>query len=411
VPDRIDLDERLAGGRDTLLGDIEAPPLAHIGARAARIRGRRRARAGAVAAGLAVVAVVTLVRPDGGADTPVADPPPGRAPVFTGAGLTINGVPDLSDAVDLPGHVAAVEFTDPEHAFAVSACELPGADPAPCAAGFARSTDGGRTWRTGELPAVVVEPAERPRLAAFDADRVLVRYGDTAWASGDAGRTWRRVEAGDRPTPAKRGDALRAVPVGGDCAGGRVEVWAPDAAPRGPLDRQPGLAACQVVPEGRGGDTWWAGGSADGWAAVAVTRDRGVTWRSRRLPMHGSARVAALGSHVYALVVGPDGRVAGVFHSADRGGTFTPTGFSGGLTGVTGDPVPLLDGRLLVVDPDGHWQVSADDGRTFRRAGGTLPVAGAVIRSRAGWVAYDLFHAGWTAFSADGATWRKLELY
>jgi hypothetical protein len=246
----------------------------------------------------------------------------------------------------------------------------------------------------------------------FDAFLVLVRFGSAGWDSGDAWRTWRRVEVADRPTPAKRGDALRASPVGTDCAGGRVEVWAPDAAPRGPLVNQPDLEVCQVVREGRGGDAWWAGGSTDtGRAGLAFTRDRGRTWGIQELPVHGSARVAVLGSRVYALVVDEDGALRAVFRSVDRGMTFTPATLTGLPAGVVGDPLPLLDGRLLAVDPDGRWQVSADGGRTFRPAEGTLPVVGRIARTKAGWVAYDLFHGGWTAFSTDGATWRKLDLH
>jgi hypothetical protein len=238
---------------------------------------------------------------------------------------------------------------------------------------------------------------------------VLVRAGAAAWSSADAGQTWRETIVGDTPTAAEPGDLLRAGdPTGAACAGGRVEAWAPDFAPRGPLERQPGLDTCQVVPAWN--SAWWVGGAADGWAAVAVTHDRGGTWLRRTLPVHGSARVAVLGPHVYALVTDGAGRLSQVFHSADRGATFEATGLNRLPAGVVGDPVPLLDGRLLIVDPPGRWQFSADDGRTFRQAGGNLPAVGRLARTGPGWIAYDLFHSGWAAFSTDGATWRKLEL-
>jgi hypothetical protein len=72
--------------------------------------------------------------------------------------------------------------------------------------------------------------------------------------------------------------------------------------------------------------------------------------------------------------------------------------------------VPLLDGRLLVAGTDQRWYASADDGRTFTRAEGTLPAVGRLARTTAGYVAYDLFGGGWAAYSPDGATWRKLQI-
>jgi photosystem II stability/assembly factor-like uncharacterized protein len=146
-------------------------------------------------------------------------------------------------------------------------------------------------------------------------------------------------------------------------------------------------------------------------AGVAVTRDGGATWLRTPLPAAGAARVAVAGPHVYALVTDPDGQLVAVFHSADRGAAFDRVDRVGGpsLT-VSGDVVPLLDGRILVAGADGGWWLSADDGATFRRADGTLPVVGRLARTSAGYLAYGLFGAGWTAFSPDGARWLKLHL-
>ena len=77
--------------------------------------------------------------------------------------------------------------------------------------------------------------------------------------------------------------------------------------------------------------------------------------------------------------------------------------------------VPLLDGRLLAVSPGvddpeaGDWWLSSDDGRTFTQAK-DLPVVGRIDRTVAGYVANDFFRE-YAAFSRDGATWRKLEVW
>jgi hypothetical protein len=410
VPDRTDLDERLAGGRSALLADIVQPPMDQIGARAATIRRRRRQVRGATA--LAVVAVgAFLVRPDGGEPAPqVAQPPPPSAPVYAGDNLTINGLPDLAHALDLPGTVVDMEFVDAEHGYAVSTCG--GTDAYDCRPSFASTADGGRTWAPSDLPSAVGTRTV-PALVAFAPHRVLVRIGTKAYSSADSGQNWRETIIGELPTPMQAGDILQPHAVGSagyDCGEGRVDVWTPDFAPRGPLARQPDLAVCWVVPAGGDGRAWWVGGRIGPMAAIAVTRDRGLTWATQSLPVAGSARVAVLGPHVYVLVSEANGRLRAVFHSADRGLNFSLTGESGLPSGVAGDPVPLLDGRLLIADPSGGWWISADDGRTFKRAGGTLPVVGRLARTPAGYVAYDLFHADWLAFSTDGSTWRKQDL-
>lgn len=407
MPERIDLDQRLAGGRAALLNEIGQPPLARVTARAATVR--RRRRAGRAGAALAVVAVaLALVRPDSGEPPgPVAEPPPTKAPVFAASGLTLNGIPDPAAALDLPGVVTDVEFADPEHGYAVSSC-APASGP--CRPGFARTADGGRSWTIGDLPGPAGD-AEIPELVVFGAGRVLLRAGDRAYVSSDHGRGWRPASVANDPvTAAGDGDVLRAGAGTSGCRGGRVEVWTSRAGPHGPLATQPGIDVCSVVTAT--GRTWWAGGgTAHGRAAVAVTRDGGRTWQRSVFDVAGSARVAALGRHVYALVTDAGQNPVAVFHSTDQGRTFGQSGGAAALRSkVVGQLVPLLDGRLLIAGAGGGWLVSADDGATFERAVGNLPAVGGLARTRAGYVAYDLFGGGWVAFSADGSTWHKLEL-
>jgi photosystem II stability/assembly factor-like uncharacterized protein len=411
MPDRTDLDERLAGGRAALLAEIAQPPLERVTARAAAIRRRRRRVRGAGAALVAVAAVAFLVRPDSQPPPEVAQPPRPE-PVYAAEGITINGLPDPAAALDLPGTVTDVEFTDPEHGYAVTACFGAGAG---CRPAFAATSDGGRSWTERPMPAGVPRDAHT-ELVVFVDGSLTLRAGDRTYSvrDGDAGEDeprWHPASAGNATLSAVRaGEVLRLRPGGPGCAGGVVEVWTPGFAPRGALHRQPDLDVCWVsaVPSATG--AWWVGGVSGGRAAVAVSRDGGATWRREVFSVDGTARVALLGGHVYAVASGVDGALRAVFHSADRGESFRRVDTGALPKAMAGDPVPLLDGRLLLVEPTGEWQVSKDDGATFRAAVGTLPAVGRLARTPAGYVAYDLFNAGWTAFSADGTTWRKLDL-
>ena len=96
----------------------------------------------------------------------------------------------------------------------------------------------------------------------------------------------------------------------------------------------------------------------------------------------------------------------GVAASADGGAHFGPPGPPPGTT-VGGDLVPLLDGRLLMVDGDSHWLASADRGATWQRVQGLHPTK-RLARTQTGWVAYEMSTI-YTAYSVDGTTWQKLD--
>ncbi|MEQ4301082.1 hypothetical protein ABNF97_06775 [Plantactinospora sp. B6F1] len=411
-----DLDVRLARGRAALLDDIEQPPLARIRDRAAT---RRRRHAAGTAGGAAllslVVATTVALQPwtaDGTdpAPPPVADAPPG-GPVYTGAGITINGL-TASAVAHVPGTIGDVEFVDPDHGYLLARCGVA----KPCPASLARTSDGGASWEHTELPAGSAGQ-HRLELAAFPDGRLLVSHPGGAYASADAGRSWREVDTGDGTgrVAAVRGDLLRAGPGGGRC-GLDVEVWRPDRPRAGAPATSPDLDVCWVAPAAGADGAWWVGGFRNGHAAVALTRDRGAHWRTVELPDTGtSARtveVASLGSQAYAAVLGTDRSLLALYHSADGGRTFTRSrsDASGVPAGISGALVPLLDGRLLVTGTDRQLYLSADDGVTFQRAGGSLPPLARLERTVAGYVAYDLFGSGWAAYSADGATWRKLQI-
>lgn len=397
-----DLETRLARERDGLLDAIEQPPLERVGARAATIRHRRRARrAGAVLAVVAVAGFVAL-RPWSGTDQkppPVADVSPSPGVVYTDAGITINGLTG-DPILDPRGKVTDVDFTDPDHGYALLECE---AGSTPCAPSLTRSVDGGITWTRASMPPTTGADLH---LTAF-ADGRLVLGG---YVSADGGQTWQpasRTNGG--PTVIGEGQLLH---LG---SGGAVQVWSSMFGNQGDLvTPSVGMTVKWVAGAPTATGAWWVGGISDGAPAVAVTRDGGRKWSVHPLGAAGStAQVSVLGERVYATVLGPAREISAIFRSTDSGQTFTPT-TAGPVTtpgGLAGEVVPLLDGRLLVTGTDRRWYLSDDDGRTFTQADGNLPIVGPIVRIPAGYVAYNLFGSGWTAFSVDGSTWRKLQVY
>ncbi|RKR88623.1 hypothetical protein BDK92_2951 [Micromonospora pisi] len=406
------LDEQLAHGRTELLDRIEQPPLDRIQHRARRRRRRsRHATTGALTA--VAVTLTLLVRPWAGGGDPAPPPPvagtPTPGPIYSDAGITVNGLD--GPVVDVPGTITDIEFTDPDHGYLLAEC----VDGAACPASVARTGDGGLSWQITELPG-----ATRGRtglgLLAF-ADGRLAVTGETTYLSADGGRTW-RVGGRAKPTPPQPGDRLYRQPAtpGGDGCDGTVSIWRPTGpADLGSADID-GITACWVASDSTGDGAWWVGGTRDGRPVAAVSRDGGGSWTETLLgPAEGQARVrvAVLGNQAYAVVSDLDGTIRRFFHSTDAGRTFDPTSAGppvGGPERLAGDLVPLLDGRLLVAGADNRWYVSADRGATFRRAGGTLPTVGGLARTDAGYVAYQLFSNGWAAYSADGSTWRKLQI-
>jgi hypothetical protein len=150
---------------------------------------------------------------------------------------------------------------------------------------------------------------------------------------------------------------------------------------------------------------------------VAVSHDDGATWAVKALPgVAGAsatwAQVAVVGSDVYATVVSPRGdsstklTIEAVYRAHTGDPTFQP--YAGRIGTVEGEVVPTMNGRLVAAGP--NWYVSQEPGATMRGAGGTLPWVGRIVRSPGGWVAYNLFEAGWAATSLDGITWQKLNL-
>ncbi|MGI5214328.1 hypothetical protein [Plantactinospora sp. CA-290183] len=410
------LEVRLTDARHDLLESIDQPPLGRIRQRAAgHRRRRRRLRAGTGTALLGVAVAATLTAhpwshaPE--VSPPVADAASPDGALYTAAGITIDGLADRDVVAQVPGTISDVEFVDPDRGYLLARC----ATTDPCPATVARTTDGGLTWQYDKLPAATAE-ADRLDLIAFPDGRLTVTGDVGTYASADHGRSWRSTGAagGTAPTPAAPGDLLRAGP--GQRCRLDVEVWRAATGRAGTTAVRPDLDVCWVAPAAAPDGSWWAGGARNGTAAVAVTRDHGAHWRTVGLPgsvpVSGSVEVTGLGSQAYAAVLGADRSLLALYHSADGGRTFTRVGVGGPAppAGLAGAAVPLLDGRLLTTGTDGRWYVSTDDGATFEVAAGSLPPVGRLVRTRAGYVAYDLFGTGWTAYSAEGTTWRKLRV-
>ncbi len=424
MPDRTDLDERLAAGRQRLVDSIEQPPLAQITARATTLRRRRRAAelGGSLTAVLAVILLaVQWLHPTAGSPPGGGHGSAAPAPVWRGLGITLTGLPGT--ATELPGDVVDVQFADTDHGYLLTAsCPSRG----DCAVGFAATVDGGQSWQVRALPAGMRgAPADHlPRLWAAT-NWVVVASGEAASpvspqstapsVSTDGGVTWTLVPADTN---------VVSVPSGGlfwlDTATGQVRVWLGEAG-SAQLHDQPPISVRWVAATRAGDGAWWAGGvGSDGHAAVAVTRDGGENWQTLSLADAGpdvyEVRVATLGRTVYAAALGPPGPVGtihreirAIYHSTDGGTTFQRT-FYGGVPGtLAGDLIPLADDRLLLAAADRHWYVSADHGATFADAPDLLAVS-RFARTQAGYVAYDLLGGGWCAFSVDGVSWVKLNV-
>jgi hypothetical protein len=265
-----------------------------------------------------------------------------------------------------------------------------------------------------------------PDLIAFPDGRLVLTEA-VPYLSPDGGQSWQPVPRGSSPVALSSADRLRITPPSGtdvSCQGSSPEVWSATAGYRGTLSTTLPIATCWAAARPTADGAWWLGGvAAAGGPAVAVSRDGGQNWQAIALPTSlggpvSAVQVSALGSHLYAVVLGQNRTIRAIFHSADGGRTFNLTRQTNSAEPATlaGEAVPLLDGRLLVTTETGRWYASRNDGASFTQITGNLPEVGAVRRTWAGYVAYEQFgrgaeSVGWTAFSPDGTTWRKLQIH
>ncbi|MEV4517262.1 sialidase family protein [Dactylosporangium sp. NPDC049525] len=378
--------------------DFIQPPMSTITARARSLRRRRRAAQGGVVALTLLVAAVAFLAPRDTPEPQVAASPSAGG-VWTGDGITVNGLPGLPR--DLPGTIDDAEFIDADRGFLLTReCAA-----ASCTAWVSTTTDGGRTWSTARAPGGFGTPSlgAVPSLVVTGSRITLVGADGTRSSSTD-GVTWDTAAGAPAPAGAALPGDARLVLLDG-----RLAALLHDGTSLVAPPTQPPLSVTWVSPVRAGDASWWIGGAVDGHPAVAVSRDNGVTWTPTTFSGTGTARVAFLGTDVHVALTDPRTSppgLTGVATSTDGGARFTdPRPVTG--TTIGGDLVPLLDGRLLFVDGAGHWLVSADRGARWQRVSGLHPTD-RLARTQIGWIAYGMSTI-YTAYSVDGTTWQKLD--
>jgi hypothetical protein len=424
MPDR--LDDLLRAARSDVLEEIKGPDLVRVGARARTLRRRRRTSiAGAFAAVVAigVTALVNTGRPQT-LPGPAASvtPSPSRA-IYQGAGLTIIGLAN-GESPELPGYVHDVQFVDPDHGYAL----LYDCTRSPCEASFATTTDGGYTWRQRLLPYTVTSD-NVPTLVPLGPTQVLLT-GSTPYLSSNFGGSWTALTLTVPPDRASvpGGTLTTGISLEGtaDICPNEVCAWLPDGV-LVRLAHQPGIRVYWVAPAKSGDGAWWVGGvDSTGRPALAVSRDDGRTWKVKTFPAPAAgawAKAITVGSEVYATVVTGETRsadtrrgyepgeltVRALYLSGNGGATFAPYGDGQPVT-MVGDLVAMLDGRLIVATPP-KFNVSSVDGTGFKPVPDDMPPVGVIRRTAVGWVAYNLFNSGWTAYTVDGQTWHKIIIH
>ncbi|MFC7481314.1 hypothetical protein ACFQX7_16510 [Luedemannella flava] len=440
MPD--DLDVLLHSTRAELLNTIDGPDLDRVSARAGVLRRRRRATVASVAAAGGTLAVTlwgvlgsvgtqAMPAPVGPSDgPPVTVAPTESAPpvdpdraAWNGDDLTFVG----SAATDLPGDISDVEFVDGQNGYAVLT-DCSAASDGSCHFSLQFTGDGGGTWQARTLPATLASTGHDNDLRVIPlAGPALVVTGAGTWFSPDAGVTW---QPSRRPVDPPEVQAipdggklvLNADPTGGpDCPGSRVDVFLTDGT-RARLAHQPPIGVCWAASAEATGGVWWVGGrSSKGRPAVASSRDGGRTWTAVEFPIITSApeawpKVASVGSRTYVTIVSgrsnatslyASTQILAIHRSSDGGHAFAPFA-SFGLPALTGDVVPLLDGRLVAAS--GGLSMGASSGTRFADAPDDVTYVRAIRQTDVGWVAFDVDRGGAAAYSTTGQTWRRLTI-
>lgn len=234
------------------------------------------------------------------------------------------------------------------------------------------SRDGGRSWAPVAVPAA----ATRGRIAAVAAPRTapgalyLAGHGVGVVRSADGGRTWRQA-----------GATLPGRDVGAFAAHATREGTLYAAVPgKGLFRTEDGGARWARMEAGPAPEVRhlfhsdMAGSMQTGWLFAAVptkvrrSMDCFCGWRDTGALPGGAPGVYAVAydtrrpAHVYASAT------AGVFHSADGGGTWAlASAATPAKVALAFDP---RSGALYGATADGTVLRSADEGRSWARAGG-----------------------------------------
>jgi hypothetical protein len=286
------------------------------------------------------------------------------------------------------------------------------------------------TWKLVDLPdtagvGAITDVVALPSAVVATAAGGAAGDRGIAWSSADDGATWtteslpgtthamgHSVAWGDRILSLGEGD--------GDCAHPAVTgIWVRDAAGRwaaAPFD--PLMCAGGIAQSATAGDNAVIVGTGAGDVAFAWSSADGLTWTDRSAPFEGRLPqgVAADDSGFVAFGVGPSGPPWSA-RSADGTTWEKPAPLPGLAEGaIIGNPV-VLDGQIAVFvgDPSGAIGVLRPDGaggwKSEQTSGLTRETLARIVSVGDGLVALGGDQSGakaWT--SADGVTWRPLEL-
>ncbi|WP_345568635.1 exo-alpha-sialidase [Streptomyces plumbiresistens] len=399
-----------------------------------------------VAAALGVLALATACVDAGAEDGRTGAGRDARAGERGDAGAA--GAPRVPSAPDLPGFVAGTGFASDGSGFALFAeCGK-----SRCRHGVAVLDRGADAWRLGRspLPDVTGDLGITAGLVVLGPGRALITEGtwpppDGTWFTADGGRSWKRGSSepsGTTPVVPEGGalveDCLRTDPEGNGCERSRLAAILPDTGEYRTLATQPPLTgavrpAGEVAEEAESGPVrgpaaslLFASGSDphSGRPALAVSEDRGRSWRLSRLP--GAAEQGS-GAHVvgaarskvlYAVQPGipPDeddvkNGLLALYRSTDGAHTWARVWKH--RKGVEprsslGAPVAASDGSLTIYGEAGVWR-STDGGRSFTGAG-SQGIAGSVTPTPLGYLWSDSHGAGSFRISADGVHWTSFDL-
>ncbi|MFD3839952.1 WD40/YVTN/BNR-like repeat-containing protein [Streptomyces sp. NPDC058642] len=380
-----------------------------------RVRGRAAVVVAVVLGLLAVMAACARTDSGGRVSAPQTA---GPARIPSGAGLP-GGVVDVGFAADGSGFALLAECGKKR-----------------CVQRVAVLEKGAGAWRLGTspLPDVTGDLGITAGLVVLGPGRALITEGrwpppERTWFTGDAGDSWR--EATNEPTgtttTVPEGGVLvencsRPDEEGNGCARSRLVAVMPDTGEYRILADQPPLKGV-VIPAGHIGARLYASGldPRSGNPALAVSEDRGKTWRTSAMPAGPkgwSMTVVTDGSVLYASHHGqlPDeddvkNGLLAIARSTDGGRTWEQVWkHSKGAEprSILGAPIAAADGSLTIHGEDGVWR-STDDGRSFTRSGGRGP-QGWVTTTPLGYLWGDSFGAGRYRISADGVHWRTFDL-
>jgi photosystem II stability/assembly factor-like uncharacterized protein len=293
---------------------------------------------------------------------------------------------------------------------------------------FARSSDGGHSWKAGRLPGAEALFLVDVEALGRDTACVLATSFDGgaghAYRTTDGGTSWSRTYELAHPDAFLDGmafwDAAHGVAFGDPVDGALVvlrtddgcaswaEVRAPDLAT---LDGEAGFAASGTAITVAGTSHAWIGTGGGAVARVLRTDDRGRTWTAVATPMPGGPGTGIFGmafrDTLHGIAVAgnyqePAGDAPTVLTTADGGRSWTlsgPAAPAGVRFGAVALPEP---GAFVAAGPSGLG-ISLDDGATWTPVD-TLFRYGMVARGGVVWASGP---AGWIARSDLSALLRR----